>query len=195
MATKVFAKALMASEDVQAYVGSCKFGTGTDASFTAAQVTDGAFVTLGGLALDETYSATSLDWNVYHAYAPTSAALTREDVVVVDISGVSEGVIAGNNYKIGNKQVDLVGKPGYAVRFRRLQKGDKFWLGQGCFTSAPTVGKFANLTANAVTLTPAASATDAQLNIKVLASKALTVGITVNTVSTAFEQLYLCEVL
>lgn len=195
MATKVFAKALMASEDVQAYVGSCKFGTGTDSNFTAGQITDGAFVTLGGLALDETYSTTSLDWNVYHAFAPTAATLTEDEVVVVDIAGVSEGVIAGNNYKIGVKQVDLIGKPGYAVRFRRLKKGDKFWLGQGCFATAPTVGQYAGLTANDVVLTPAASKTDGQFNIKIQAAKALTVGMTVNTIATAYEQLYLCEVL
>lgn len=190
MATKIFDVAQMACEDVQAWVGSCKFGTGSDVAFVEANVDDGAFVTLGGLCADTTYAGAK-DWNVYHAFAPSAATLTAEDVVVIDISGVKE--IAG--YKIGVGQVDLVGAAGYPVRFRRIKKGDKIWLGQGNFVSAPTVGQYANLTANSVLLTPAASTTASQLNIKILAAKPLTIGALVNKVNSAYENIYLCEIM
>lgn len=190
MATKVFDVASMVCEDVQAYVRSCKFGTGTDNAFVPATVADGAFVVLGGLADDTTYSGKK-DWNVKYAYAPASAALTADEVVVIDIDAVSNGVIAGNNYKIGTKLVDLQVEAGYPVRYRVIKKGDMFWLGSGNFASAPTVGQYANLTASSVLLTPAASTTPAQLNIAIRAAVPMTIGTTV----AAGDYKYLVEVL
>ena len=186
MATKVFSKGLMASEDIQSYVGSTKF----TADDEYAAVMDGAFVVLGDLDLDGVYSATSVDYNVYKSSAP--AALT-DKVVVVDIAGVSEGVIAGNTYKIGVKLTDLQAEPGFAVRFRRLAVGDKFWLGEGCFKTAPGENKFATLTANDVVLTPAAAAGDG-FAVAIKASKDLTTGQVVAKNGESYEQLYLCEV-
>lgn len=195
MATKVFDVGSMVCEDIQAYVRSCKFGTGTDNAFVPATVSDGAFVVLGGLADDTTYTGSAYtgmkDWNVKYAYAPASAALTADDVVVIDIDSVSNGVIAGNNYKIGNKLVDLQVEAGYPVRYRVIKKGDMFWLGSGNFASAPTVGQYANLTASSVLLTPAASTTPSQLNLAIRAAVPMTIGTTV----AAGDYKYLVEVL
>ena len=116
MATKVFDVASMACEDVQAWVRTCKYGTGSDNAFVPAEITDGAFVTLGGLADDDTYTGYKA-WNTKYAYAPTTDALTADDVVVIDIDAVSNGVIAGNNYKIGVKLVDLMCEAGFPVRY------------------------------------------------------------------------------
>ena len=189
MATKVFSKALMASESVQSYVGSTRFMADDE----YAEVMDGAFVVLGDLDLDGVYSAESVDYNVYKSTAP---AATTDKVVVIDIAGVSEGVIAGNTYKIGVKLVDLKAAPGFAVRFRRLAVGDKFWLGEGCFASAVGENGYAALTANDVTLTPAASQPGSGFAVKIQASKDLTVGqmVAKNADGSTYEQLYLCEV-
>lgn len=194
MMTKIFDVASMACESVESWVKSAKFGTGSDAAFVPANVTDGAFVTLGGLSDDTTYTGEK-DWNVHNAYAPATAALNAEDVYVIDISGVQEGIIGGNVYKIGAKLVNLEVAAGYAVRARALHKGDKFWLGEGNFASAPTVGAYANLTAGDVVLTPAAATTAGQLNIAIRASKPMTIGSLVDYSAGNFEQEYLVEVL
>lgn len=196
MATKVFAKALMASEDVQSYVGSCRFY----ASDVATETYDGAFVNIGDLDLDGVYSATSVDYNVHVATAPATGSLTREDICVIDLAGISEGVIGGNSYKIGDKITDLKLKAGYNGRFRRLMKGDKFWIGLGNFASAPTLKQYCTVANGLTTLTAsAASPTADQFNVKVIASKALTIGQSVTTTSTTpvvtYEQLYLVEVM
>lgn len=197
MDTKIFEVGIMACEDVQAWVGQCKFGTGSDDEFVPAVVDDGSFVVLGELCDDDVYTDLK-DWNVYHAFAPVSASYNRDEIVVVDISSVSNGVICRNNYKIGNKLVDLQGEAGYAMRYRKMQKGDKFWLGAGCFESVPTVGEYAGLTANKTTLTPNASV-PAAFGVKIRASKPMTIGVTVATSgsgdSLVYEQEYLCEVL
>ena len=191
---KVFDMGSMACQDVQAWVGTCKFGTGSDDAFVPAEVTDGAFVTLGGLADDDVYQGMK-DWNTYYAYAPDAATYTSEDVVVIDLAEVMGGVIGGNDYKLGVKTVDLVGEAGYPMRFRRLKKGDKFWLGAGCFTSVPTVGEYAGLTANAVELTPADEAPEEGLGLVIRDSKPLTQGNRVPYADGAYTQAYLVEVL
>lgn len=194
MATKIFDVAEMVCEDIQAYVKSAKFCTGTDDAPVYAQCDDGAFVTLGKLCADSTYSD-MVDYNCKYAYAPTKADLTADDVWVVDIAEVGAGVIAGNTYRIGEKLVDLKVEAGYPVRVRKIKKGDMFWLGAGCFEAAPTVGKFANLTANKVTLTAADTETAGQLNLAIRASKPMTIGTTVAYNAPAYEQEYLVEVL
>lgn len=191
---KVFDMGLMACEDVQAWNGTLKFGTGSDSSFEPAEVTDGAFVILGGLADDEVYAGEK-DWNTYYAYAPDATTYTKDDVVVVDLAEVMGGVIGGNYYKMGAKTVDLKGQAGYAMRYRKMCKGDKFWLGAGCFTDTPVVGEYAGLTANAVELTPAETAPQAGFGVAIRASKPLTQGTTVAYSNGAFVQAYLVEVL
>ena len=188
--TKVFAKALMASEDVQSYVGSCRYYDDSE----YAVVDDGAVVNIGDLDYDHVYSVTSLDWNVHQATAPVTGKLTREDICIVDLADVPSGLIGGNTYKIGTKITDLKLQAGYTARFRRLFKGDKFWLGAGNFAAAPTVGQYSTV-ANGSTLFTASTASAAanQLNIKILDAKVLTQGQTVYGAPN-YEQLYLCEV-
>jgi hypothetical protein len=193
MATKIFDVAEMVCEDVQAYVKSAKFCTGTDDNATYAQCDDGAFVTLGGLCDDATYEGMK-DYNCKKAFAPTAANLSVDKVWVIDLADVSEGIIAGNTYRIGNKLVDLKMEAGYPARVRKLKVGDMFWLGAGCFETAPTVGKFANLTANKVTLTAADTETADQINFAIRASKPMTIG-TLVPGAPAYEQEYLVEVL
>jgi hypothetical protein len=188
---KVFGMGIMACEDVQAWVGTCKFGTGSDDAFVAAQVADGAFVKLGGLADDEVYSGEK-DWNTYLAYAPEAVT---DDVVVIDLAEVMGGVIGGNYYKLGVKTVDLVAEAGYPVRYRKPMKGDKFWLGAGCFASVPSVGGYAGLTAGDVILTPADEKAEEGFCVAIRASKPLTQGNLVAYADGAYAQAYLVEVL
>lgn len=204
MATKIFAKALMASEDIQSYVGSCKFGAGTTAAdFEYDEIYDGAFVNIGMPCLDGVYGEDTVDWNVRMAVAPTK--LTTADICVIDIANISEIDVFGNHYKgIDTRLVNLTRPAGAAVRFRRLAKGDTFWLGLGNFQdetgagTAPTIGQFGNVTTGKTYLTAGASATANQFAVCVIASKSLTVGMSVNNFGTAlapdWEQLYLCEV-
>ena len=191
---KVFDMGIMVCEDVQAYVGTCKFGTGSDSSFEPAAITDGAFVVLGGLA-DSTVYAGEIDLNAYYAYAPDATTYGKDDIAVIDLAEISGGVIAGNYYKMGAKTVDLVGEAGKPVRFRKMCKGDKFWLGAGCFTDTPVVGEYAGLTANAVELTPAATAPQSGFGVIIRGSKPLTQGTRAGYANGAYVQEYLVEVL
>lgn len=194
MATKIFDVAEMVCEDVQAYVKSAKFCTGSDAAPVYAQCDDGAFVTLGKLCADSTYSG-MVDYNCKYAYAPTTDEVALDDLWVIDIAEVGAGVIAGNTYRIGDKLVDLKVEAGYPVRARKVKKDDTFWLGAGCFETTPTVGQYANLTANKVTLTAAATTTADKVNFAIRASKPMTIGTTVAYNAAAYEQEYLVEVL
>lgn len=193
--SKVFDMGIMACENVQAWVGSCKFGTGSDSSFDAAQVTDGAVVILGGLADDEVYAGEK-DWNVSYAYTPDATTYTADDIAIIDLAEVQGGIIGGSYYKIGNKTVDLVCEAGYPARYRKPKKGDKFWLGAGNFTDIPVVGGYATLTANSGDLTPVDSKPEAgPFAVVIRASKPLTQGTTVKYSNGAYEQAYLVEVL
>lgn len=189
MSTKIFEVGSMACEDIQSYVISAKF----KASNVFAEVHDGAIVKLGGLCADPVYDGLK-DWNCYECTAPANAS---DAFVIVDLDEVSEGTIAGNSYKIGNKLVDLKCKPGYAARCRRLVKGDKFWLGEGNFVSAPTVGEYGKITASSTLITAASTVSGA--NFAILASKPMTIGTSVAHTGTgeslAYEQEYLVEVL
>ena len=188
--TKVFSKALMMSEDVQSYVGSTKFY----ASDAPAEIHDGAFVVLGDLCDDGVYGAGSEDYNVYKSTAPTA---DNQVVVVVDIAGISEGVIAGNTYKIGNKLVDLKAMPGFPVRFRRLAMADKFWLGEGNFTEAPNGKAYATCVGGKTELAPTADMPyGGKFGVKIVATQDFVVGQSVaKNAASAYEQLYLCEVI
>lgn len=210
--TRVFAKALMASEDIQSFVGSCKFGAGdTAADFAYDEIYDGAFVNIGALCHDDVYSTVDteyLDWNVHMAVAPDADHLTTKDICVIDIANISEVDIFGNHYKgIDTRLVNLTRPAGTAVRFRRLAHGDKFWLGLGNFfdetadpatATFPEIGQFGNVNAGETFLTVDDAATADQFAVLILASKPLTMGQSVQNFGDAttakWEELYLCEV-
>ena len=170
MATKTFEKALMASEDVKAYVGSALY----QVSNANAPIHDGAFVVLGELAPDTTYqNSGDVSYNVYLATAPTAAT---DKVVVIDLANIQEGTINGNDYKMGIQLYNLVCPAGRPARYRRMVVGDRMWLTDGLFASAPTVGKYAELTANNTILTPQASHTAGRFGVKILAKTEMTTG-------------------
>lgn len=186
---ETFYKALMASEDVKSYLGSTKF---QDAAGEYADIHDGALVVLGDLAINNAYGADVKDDNVYLSKAPTA---DTDPVVIVDISEVSQGIIAGNNYKIGIKAVGLKQMAGFPARYRVPMKHDRFWISGDNFVSDPTIGKFAIPTANDTKLTPSeedASAT--KFCVKIIDKRDFTVG---NGLAGAGRtgNLYLCKVL
>lgn len=191
---KVFDMGSMAAQNIMAWNLTCKFGTGSDSSFEPAEVTDGAFVILGGLADDEVYNGQK-DWNTTLCYAPNSTTYEAKDIVALDLAEIDGGVINGNYYKIGAKTVGLTAPAGAIVRGRRLYKGDKFWLGADNFTDTPTVGGYAGLTAGAVELTPADEAPEAGFAVAIRASKPLAQGTLVDYRNGAYVQTYLVEVL
>ena len=187
MATKVFAKAEMASEDVQSYVRSCRLYD----SDVATAVFDGAFVTLGALDLDGVYSQTSVDYNIHKAALGVADEGAAQ--YVIDLAEIDQGTINGNVYKLGVKTAGLVLPAGENARARKLIQGDKFWIGAGNFTAgSATVGSKYIPDANGTL----AAESEGNGTIKVIASRALTQGQRVNEVSTnVYEQIYLCEVL
>lgn len=189
----VFDMGIMACEDVQAWVGTCKFGTGTDDSFEPEQVTDGAFVVLGELADDDTYAGMK-DWNTYHAFAPDSSDYEADEIAVIDLAEVMGGVIGGNYYKLGDKTVDLLARAGQPVRYRIMHKHDKFWLGAGCFEETPTVGEYAALKANS-TLLKVAEEKPAHFGLKIHDSKPLVQGNLAAYKDGEYVQAYFVEVL
>ena len=178
---ETFYQGLMASESVQSYVGSLKFKKNGD----YAEIHDGALVVLGDLADSISYDGVKDD-NVYVAEAPTA---TTDDVVIVDLAEVSQGVIAGNNYKLGIKLAGLRGLAGYPVRYRVPVKHDRFWISGDCFNGDPTVGQYAAPTANDTKFTPAAQKADNGLCIKILDSRDFTIG------NAGYGTMYLCQVL
>ena len=186
--TQVFSKALMVSEDVQAYVLSEKF---YDAEGDAAEIHDGAFVVLGDHDTNDVYGTP--DYNVYKATAPKAA---NDYVAVVDLAEIQMGTYSSGNFKFGTKLTDLKCEAGFAGRVRILKKGDKFWLCEGNFTAAPGENKFAGLTANSTLLTPAAAAPSGNaFGVKIIATQDAVQGMMVaKNAGGKYEQFYLCEV-
>lgn len=177
----LFSKAIMASETVRPLLVSALF-TANNAN---APVIDGAIIELGDLVADTTYTSSGdVDYNVYTATAPSAA---NAAVAIVDYAGISEGAIAGNVYKMGNKLYNLTVPAGTVTRARIPQVHDKFWLGADNFSSTPVVGQYASVTPDAVTLTPNAAAQEG-FCVKIQLEKGLTTGQKGN------GNIYLCEV-
>lgn len=184
---ETFFHGLMASDSVKSDIRSIKFQEGSQ----YAEIHDGALVVLGELAPNPVYGANAKDYNVYLAKAPEK---DTDKVVIVDLAEVSQGIIAGNTYKMGSKLVGLKLGAGYPGRVRRLHEGDMFWVSGDCFVSDPTVGQFAVPTANDTKFTPAAVKAEDKLCVKVQAYKDFTVGATIAGAGRS-GKLYLCEVL
>ena len=160
---KVFKHGKMMSDVVDSALANAKFDVAVD---------DGALAVLGDLAADGAYTGL-VEYDTYEGAAPEAAT---DEVVIVDYAGISEGAIAGNQYKIGIKLHNLKVPAGTITRVRRLYLHDKFWLGEDNFASAPVVGEYATATAGDFTHTPAAALPASGYAIKVLVEKDLTVG-------------------
>lgn len=134
---------------------------------------DGTLVALGDLVADTTYAERGdVQYDVYEAAKATARAA---EVGIIDYAGISEGEIAGNEYKMGYKLYNLTIPAGTNFRVRRLNLHDKFWVGTDNFEGTPVVGGLAVVGA-AGGFAPAAEAPEAGLAVKVLVEKDLTTG-------------------
>ena len=133
---------------------------------------DGTLVALGDLVADTTYAEEGdVQYDVYEAVKATAEAA---EVGIIDYAGISEGEIAGNEYKMGYKLYNLSIPAGTNFRVRRLNLHDKFWVGTDNFEGTPVVGEFAKVGAAggfAPVVTP-----ETGLAVKVLVEKDLTTG-------------------
>lgn len=91
---QVFEKVLMASEDVKSYLGTGVYR----ASDENAEIFDGALVTVGALMDHDAYAGMK-DINVRTLGQPT--AIT-DPVCIVDYVGVSEAMVNGVLYRVGD---------------------------------------------------------------------------------------------
>ena len=149
----------------------------------AEAIKDGSLVKLGDLVKDDVYG--DADYDTYTAEKPAAG----EEVVIADYAGISEGAIAGNDYKLGVKLHDLMIPAGTVFRVRRLALHDKFWLGQDNFDTVPTVGKFATAEAGKYDHKVAGEKPATGYVVKIIAEKGMTVGMK------ADGKLFLCEVI
>lgn len=115
-----------------------------DGEGEAIEAPNGGLVELGELHADDTYSATGLQYDVYDATAPTAEP---KDLALIDYAGISEGEIAGNEYKIGIKLYNLNVPAGVITRVRRPFMHDKFWLGADNYDFDPAIGDLAGVKA------------------------------------------------
>ncbi len=166
----------MISKDVDTYLSN---------AIAAQPIKDGSLVVLGDLAADTTYDNNGLEYDLYEAAAPVAAT---DEVVIVDYAGISEGIINGNDYKMGHRLYNLEVPAGVPMRVRRFALHDKFWLGESNFETTPVVGEYAGATAGKFTHTPSATIPQAGYAVKVLLAEDLTTGMRSN------GKLYLCEV-
>ena len=134
------------------------------------------------------YDPAGLDGLEYDTYIVAAPAAATDEVVIVDYAGISEGAIADNVYKMGNKLYGLKVPAGTIARARRLALHDKYWIGEDNFDTEPTVGKFATAEAGEFTHKAAASLPGSGFAVKVLIKEDLTTGMKSN------GSIYLVEV-
>ena len=145
-------------------------------------IKDGSLVKLGDLVKDEVYG--DADYDTDTAEKPVDS----KEVVIADYAGISEGTIAGNEYKVSDKLHDLMIPAGTVFRVRRLALHDKFRLGQDNFEGEPAVGKFATAETGKYDHKVAEEEPVAGYGVKIIAEKGMTVGMK------ADGKLFLCEV-
>ena len=177
---KIFQKNLMASEDVQSYLGTGVFYNGEN----KAAIHDGALVEIGDIEDHSMYEGLK-DVNVRKITAPTEGT---KRYAIVDYVGRSEGQIEGVTYREGIKTAGLEAPAGKEVRYRIMKEGDSFYLGTDNFIGSPADGKYAIPTANS-TLWTITDMPGTGLAVKIETHKALTEGV-VDT-----DTLYYCYVI
>lgn len=147
-----------------------------DGSNDPVEAINGGLVDLGDLRADDTYSATGKQYDVYDAKAPTAS---YKDLAIIDYAGVSEGEIAGNEYKIGIKLYGLKVPAGQVTRVRRFMLHDKFWLGSANYAVEPAIGDHYGINAGYFTHAKVAAADVASHTgylVKVQIARELTTG-------------------
>lgn len=154
----------------------------------AVDLPDGALVVCGDLAPNTVYDPAGLAGVEYDTYVAAAPAAATDEVVIVDYAGISEGDIAGNVYKMGNKLYNLTVPAGTIARARRLALHDKYWIGEDNFDTTPTVGQYATAEAAKFTHKAAASLPASGFAVKILVEKDLTTGMRSN------GSIYLVEV-
>jgi hypothetical protein len=178
---KIFQKNLMASEDIQSFLGTGVFYDGEE----TAAIHDGAAVVVGDIEAHSVYGNMK-DVNVRKITAPEAAT---DKVAIVDYVNRSEGDIMGVTYREGIQTAGLVAPAGKQVRYRILAVGDSFWLGTDNFDGTPEEGKYAIPTAGDTIWTVASDKATEGVCLKIETTKPLTEG-TVNT-----DKLYFCTVI
>lgn len=154
----------------------------------AVDLPDGALVVCGDLAPNTVYDPAGLAGVEYDTYVAAAPAAATDEVVIVDYAGISEGDIAGNVYKMGNKLYNLTVPAGTIARARRLALHDKYWIGEDNFDTTPTVGQYATAEAAKFTHKAAASLPASGFAVKILVEEDLTTGMRSN------GSIYLVEV-
>lgn len=142
-----------------------------DGEGEAIEAPDGGLVELKELHADDTYSATGLQYDVYDATMPGEE---NKDLALIDYAGISEGEIAGNEYKIGIKLYNLNVPAKTLTRVRRPMLHDKFWLGADNFDFDPAIGDLAGVKADQFKHTKLEEAEG--YTVKVLIERELTTG-------------------
>ena len=177
---KIFQKNLMASEDIQSFLGTGVFYNGDE----LAEIHDGAAVVIGDIEAHSVYNNLK-DVNVRKITAPTSVT---DKVAIVDYVNRSEGEIMGNLYREGYQTAGLVAPAGKQVRYRILKEQDSFYLGTDNFEGTPVVGKYAIPTVDSTLWTITDEKATEGVCLKIETTKPLTEG-AVNT-----DTLYFCTV-
>lgn len=154
----------------------------------AVDLPDGALVVCGDLAPNTVYDPAGLAGVEYDTYVAAAPAAATDEVVIVDYAGISEGDIAGNVYKMGNKLYNLTVPAGTIARARRLALHDKYWVGEDNFDTTPTVGQYATAEAAKFTHKAAAALPQSGFAVKILVEEDLTTGMRSN------GSIYLVEV-
>lgn len=172
----------MISNKLDTYLANAKVYNGAN----AIDAPNGSLVALGDLLPDDTYDANGKEYDCYKAAKPSGDNPTG--LAIIDYAGIQELADAeGNGYYMGINLYDLTVPAGKLTRVRRLALYDKFWLAEGNFDTAPTVGQYAIGEAGEFTH-KAATALGSGYGVKILDKKAVVTGMKNN------GYMYLVEV-
>lgn len=173
--TNVFKSGKMASNYIDSLLTNGK---------SSSSIIDGAIVVLKNLEENENVCE-DYEYDTYELAVPL---VSTEDIALVDYGGISEGSIEKNQYKLGNKLVGLTVPQNVLTRVRIPYLHDKFWLGEGNFSSKPTVGQYATVEVGSYLHKPTNLLPNKGYAVKIIAKEVLTVGMS------SSGTIYLCEV-
>lgn len=173
----------MISNNVDTYLANAKVYDGDN----AIEAPNGGLVVLGDLLADTTYDEKGVEYDSYKAEKP---AASTDEIAIIDYAGIQELVDGENNsYKLGINMYNLTVPAGEFTRVRRLGLHDKFWLAEGNFDAAPTVGEYGIADAGKFTHKASAEKATSGYCVKILDKKGLTTGMKDN------GYMYLVEVI